>query len=67
MLTRQEALNRVMEHLRKQGKPAVNESGLCLYRTADGLMCAIGALIPDDKYHPKIDQQLIMTFVLQLV
>ncbi len=51
----QEVFNKVCDHLMTQKKAAVriskNELGertkTCLYRTASGLKCAIGCLLPD--------------------
>ena len=31
--------------------------GLCLYRAANGRKCAVGCLIPDDKYSPALEGQ----------
>lgn len=47
--TKQEIFDRVVAHLRQQGRPA-REGSWCRYLTADGLKCAVGALIPDG--HP---------------
>lgn len=55
MLDRQETFDRVLDHLRKQGEPAVNNMGFCRYRTEDGRKCAIGALIPDELYQAGIE------------
>jgi hypothetical protein len=49
-MNNQEIFDTVARHIIKQGKPAVNEYGDCKYRTADGSMCAVGVLIPDDVY-----------------
>jgi hypothetical protein len=50
----QEVFNKVAVHLFKQGQRCVNTRGQCLYRGAKAAdspdRCAIGALIPDDKY-----------------
>lgn len=54
MLPRQETFDRVLTHLRTQGVPAY-EDGQCSYRTDNGLMCAIGALIPDENYISQMD------------
>lgn len=58
-MTPQEIFDRVVTHLRKQGKKAVieNEFGdiSCLYRTPDGLKCAVGCLIEDDEYDPSFE------------
>lgn len=49
-LTNQVIFDRVVAHLRKQGKTAWNEEKMqCQYRI-DGLSCAVGCLIPDDVY-----------------
>lgn len=45
----QEVYDTVVNHHRTQGRQATS-NGSCRYRTADGLKCAIGCLIPDDKY-----------------
>lgn len=48
-LNRQLVFDTVREHLLKQDKKATN-GPLCMYRAPDGCKCAIGALIPDEKY-----------------
>lgn len=54
-LTAQSIFDTVAWHLIKQGRPAwaKNGSGGCMYRTPDGLKCAIGCLIADDEYRPE--------------
>lgn len=49
-MNRQEIFDTALAHLRKQGKPAMNKGGVCMYRGPGGTMCAVGALIPDDLY-----------------
>jgi hypothetical protein len=56
-MNNQEAFNIMVQHLRKQGRKSVlpdNPNG-CAYRGADGLKCAIGALISDEKYQKKYE------------
>lgn len=53
-LTRQEAFNTALAGLRQQGRPS-GGSGGCFYRSPDGCKCAIGWLIPDDKYSPDLE------------
>lgn len=53
MLDRQETFDRVMDHLRKQGRPAIHV-GTCRYRER-GNKCAIGALIPDEEYRRRME------------
>lgn len=64
MPTLQETFDRVISHLRKQGKKsfgnfpsAVSKASTagCMYRGPEGLMCAAGCLIPDDKYSPEFE------------
>lgn len=49
-MTNQELFDKVATHLLKQGRRSVRANGECAYRGKDGLRCAIGVLIPDDKY-----------------
>jgi hypothetical protein len=35
----QEVFDTVVNHLRAQGKQALNAKGVCAYRTPDGLVC----------------------------
>lgn len=46
----------VVRHLWAQGKQAADDNGSCLYRGPNGTKCAVGILIPDDKYLPRMDQ-----------
>ena len=48
-MTNQEAFDKMVAHLRKQGKPA-KQNGSCRYRTEGGLMCAVGCLLTDAEY-----------------
>ena len=47
----QHTFDTIVEHLRKQGCKSADAIGVCLYRGPNGLKCAAGILIPDDKYH----------------
>jgi len=54
--TLQEVFDIVSKHLLAQGKASVDHNSdkttpFCMYRNPDGLKCAAGALIPDDKYN----------------
>lgn len=48
-MTNQEAFDKMVAHLRKQGQKAI-QNGVCRYRTEEGLMCAVGCLLADDEY-----------------
>lgn len=50
MPSKQETFDIVVSHLRKQGRRSIGVNGKCAYRSADGCQCAVGCLIPDDKY-----------------
>lgn len=55
MKTDQEIFDTVLAHLRKQGEPALDITGACVYRDGNGLSCALGCLIPDSLYTPQIE------------
>lgn len=55
-MNKQEIFDAVAIHLFKQGVQSRAEVGPCLYRTKEGLKCAVGALIPDELYDPSMDQ-----------
>lgn len=55
-MTKQEIFDKVAVHLLAQGKPSKNAYGDCMYRGVDpGSACAIGCLIPDELYDPKME------------
>lgn len=60
MLTLQEIFDKVSHHLLKQKARSMISSStggsqLCAYRGSNGLCCAVGFLIPDDKYDPNME------------
>lgn len=57
MATAQETFDTVVNHLRQQGKRAVDPTlgGTCLYRAPDGSKCAVGILIKDEEYFPSME------------
>lgn len=59
MKTDQETFDTVARHLLTQGKPAVIIGQGCAYRGSDGTKCAVGCLIPDDKYSPAYENMAI--------
>lgn len=56
-MTLQETFNIVVQNLRRQRKQSLGIDGSCLYRSDDGLKCAAGWLIPDDKYSDSIEDK----------
>jgi hypothetical protein len=54
-MTHQEIFNTVLFGLRKQGVASVEPGKGCRYRGPNGTKCAVGMLIPDDKYHWEIE------------
>ena len=58
-MKKQEMFNIAVRHLLKQGKVCVeykNGQMHCRYRGRKGTKCAIGALIPDDKYNESMEE-----------
>ena len=51
----QEIFNTVAKHLLTQNKRSEATDGLCMYRSDAGLRCAIGCLIPDEKYSAALE------------
>lgn len=45
-MTNQEFFDAAVAHLRKQGRPAETHDFQCVYETEDGLMCAVGGVMP---------------------
>lgn len=54
-MTGQEIFDTVLAHLRKQGKASLNARGKCAYRGEGGTACAVGCLITDELYDPRIE------------
>lgn len=55
-MTLQEIFDKVYRHLLSQGKQAYDETRPgCVYRSPDGLSCAIGCLIPNSLYYPALE------------
>lgn len=58
-MTNQELFDRVAVHLLRQGERSFCfDSGGCMYRGPRGLKCAIGILIPDDKYSVSLENEV---------
>ncbi len=61
MMNNQEVFDIVVRHLRKQNAASVvSEPGsACAYRGTEGRKCAVGILIPDEIYHPYMEEKSI--------
>lgn len=51
----QEIFNAVWERAKDKRRAVSEPNGPCRYRTAEGLKCFAGVLIPDDKYDPSME------------
>ena len=54
-MTAQEIFDTVLAHLRVQGRAAKGADDRCKYRGLGGTACAVGCLIPNDLYDPRIE------------
>lgn len=69
MKTKQQIFDQVVDHLLTQKVQSMGEYDTCKYRMTldDGkvLKCAVGCLIPDDKYHPNMEGDVhhLMTLI----
>lgn len=62
-MTNQEIFDKVVNHLLTQNEKAMTKFR-CQYRTEDGLKCAIGCLIPDEKYRREFDDKALVVIEL---
>lgn len=60
-MTKQEIFNIAAGGLLKQNKYSTDVMGQCAYRGIGNLKCAVGFLIPDDKYAPAMERYSILT------
>jgi hypothetical protein len=59
-MTKQEIFDKVATHLITQNKKSYLPGGnVCAYRGENGCKCAIGILIPDDKYDPFLEGKMV--------
>lgn len=55
-MTNQGVFDQVYTYLaRPGGTQSISDEGECLYRSKDGNRCAIGCLIPDSDYSPRME------------
>lgn len=56
--TKQEIFDTVVKHLAQQKRRSViPNTNICMYRSEEGLKCAIGCLIPDEEYNPEMENK----------
>lgn len=67
MLNSQETFDKVKSHLLMQGRRAMRSPSICAYKAPNGDKCAVGCLIPDDKYVTKMENCSISEAVLSVV
>lgn len=56
-MTNQEAFDKVVVHLKQQKWKKALDGKDYMYRSGDGLKCAVGVLIPDSQYSTKLEDQ----------
>lgn len=68
-LTQQQVYSKVRNHLLTQKERAVHSptSRVCKYRTPSGLTCAVGCLIPEDKYSAEFEGMMAGDLLWQLL
>ena len=54
-MTRQEMFDTAAKHLLTQRTRSIGNDNYCNYRGQQGRMCAIGPMIPDEKYSPEME------------
>ena len=64
VMTKQEAMDIVAEHLLRQGCKALGAHG-CFYRIGE-LKCAVGALIPDELYQDRFENMTLANIMRAL-
>lgn len=63
----QEVFDKVTKHLLTQNEKSLSSSGHCAYRGNHNRMCAIGALIPDDKYASFIEDKNVASPTVKMI
>lgn len=56
----QKIFTKVATHMLTQMKRAETATGVCAYRGANGLMCAVGCLIPDELYSEDLERKSVL-------
>lgn len=61
-MDKQEIFEKVATHLFTQGERAMGIE-VCQYRADNGRMCAVGCLIPDELYNPRMEENDAITII----
>lgn len=66
--TTQTAFDKISAHLVKQDRRARPSKNIriCQLKTAEGLQCAVGCLIPDEDYRIELEQYLVRELVAEV-
>lgn len=72
-LTKQEAFDQMVAHLREQKAFSIRKLDIadgetipgCAYRGEGGVKCAVGCLIPDNLYSPKMENDTPASYTLR--
>ena len=68
-MTPQQIFNKSAKHLLKQGQKAMSRKAesisACAYRTKEGLMCAVGCLIPEEMYSREMEGMIVNDLLSQ--
>lgn len=60
-MTKQETFDKVVSHLMTQKERSTQFGVRCAYRGAGDMKCAVGCLIPDDKYRADMEGLSVST------
>ena len=62
-MTAQTVFNKIVRHLRKQGKKAKASPTLCAYLAEDGSKCAVGCMISKKNYKKAMEGSLLYSLI----
>lgn len=63
-MNKQEIFDQVARHLLTQKELSLNQDSNCMYRGDNGMMCAVGCLIPDELYTEDIENKVASSDVV---
>ena len=60
----QEVFDHVINHLVTQGQRCYDaHTDVCLYRSPEGMSCAVGCLMSDEEYHPDMENEEVYSII----